>query len=140
MRRFSNWSSLSMSVPLSSVSITTRSIGRQCFSKLLGEKSTDDPCPSLVRVPLDGLDGLDKLFGDLVVLISSSCLNCITPRVTHQSNVKHILSFDRIKVLHNLPCCLYDPIGRESVLLWRPLLGYQDSYSSAKSIRRRWLD
>lgn len=70
--RSSTWLSLSISVPLTPVSIITFSIGRQCFSKLFGEKSTDDTRPSL---PLVGVDA-HELFGErLYPLISSNCLN-----------------------------------------------------------------
>ena len=67
--------------------MTTCSIGRQCFSRLFGEKkSTDETCPSLVRVPLVGVDAFE-LFGDLLqLLISSSCLNYYSHAFTSTQN------------------------------------------------------
>lgn len=68
----------------------TWSIGRQCFSMLFGEKSVDDTWPSLVRVPLDGVDS-KELLGDLLdPLISSNCLSCnVSPIISNRPNSKY---------------------------------------------------
>ena len=69
--RSSKWSSLSTRVPFTPVSIMTLLIGRQCFSKLSGERSTNETLPSPARVPLDGVHG-DELFGGLLQPPSSA--------------------------------------------------------------------
>lgn len=75
-RRSSTWTILSTRVPLSCVSIITSSIGRQCFSKLLGEKgSTDETWPSLVSVPLEGVDAHELLGVLFTPFMSSNCFS-----------------------------------------------------------------
>lgn len=75
-RRSSTWTILSMTVPLSSVSIITSSMGRQCFSKLLGEKgSTDETWSSLVNVPLETVDAHELLGVLLQPFMSSNCFS-----------------------------------------------------------------